>query len=127
LTFEANCSPSEAHLLTQGDLNDIVHDWNLSKKQADLLGFRQKLWNLLQQHTDVCFFHSHQNEFKEYFPQGNDLVFLNDLCSLTDLLDTNTIKLSGVYLLTLQELAYKLCFYITGINYHLYHLPMLLT
>ena len=127
LTFEANCSPSEAHFLTQVDFNDIVRDLNLSKKQAELLGFRRKLWNLLHQHTDVCFFHNHQNEFKEYFPQGNDLVILNDLCSLTDMLDINTIHLNGVYSLTLQELAYKLCFYIMGINYHLCHLPMLLT
>jgi hypothetical protein len=31
-TFEASCSSSESHLLTQGDLNDLVCDFNLSKK-----------------------------------------------------------------------------------------------
>jgi hypothetical protein len=31
-TFEASCSSSEHHLLTQGDLNDLVRDVNLSKK-----------------------------------------------------------------------------------------------
>jgi hypothetical protein len=104
-TFEASCSLSETHLLTQGGLKGIVVNWNLFKKQAKLLGFRLKLWNLLHQHTDICFFHNHQNEFKEYFPQGNYLVFWNDLGSLVDLLDTNAIHLSGAYLLTLQTLA----------------------
>jgi hypothetical protein len=31
-TFEASCSSSEPHLLTQGDLNDLVRHLNLSKK-----------------------------------------------------------------------------------------------
>jgi len=31
-TFEASCSSSEPQLLTQGDLNDLVRDLNLSKK-----------------------------------------------------------------------------------------------
>jgi hypothetical protein len=104
-TFEASCSPSETHLLSQGDLIGIVINWNLFKKQAKFLGFRLKLWNLLHQHTDICFFYNSQNEFKEYFPQGNYLVFGNDLGSLIDLLDTDAIHLSGVYLLTIQKLA----------------------
>jgi hypothetical protein len=32
LTFEASCSKSEPHLLTQGELNDLAYDLNLSKK-----------------------------------------------------------------------------------------------
>jgi len=36
-TFAGSSSSDEPHLLTQGDLNDIVHDLNLSKKQAELL------------------------------------------------------------------------------------------
>jgi len=41
-TFAGVCSSNEPHLLTQGDLNDIVRDLNLSKKQAELLGSRLK-------------------------------------------------------------------------------------
>jgi hypothetical protein len=40
-TFAASCSSSEPCLLTQGD-DDFVHDFNLSKKQAELLGSRLK-------------------------------------------------------------------------------------
>jgi len=52
-TFSGACSSNEPHLLTQGDLNDIVHDLKLSKKQAELLGSRLKGWNLLCQDTKV--------------------------------------------------------------------------
>jgi len=41
-TFAGVCSSNEPHLLTEGDLNDIVLNLNLSKKQAELLGTRLK-------------------------------------------------------------------------------------
>jgi len=37
-TFEASCSSSELHLISQGFLNDLVSDMNLSKKQAEPSG-----------------------------------------------------------------------------------------
>jgi len=40
-TFAGASSSNEPHL-TQGDLNDIVRDLNLSKKQRELLGSRLK-------------------------------------------------------------------------------------
>jgi hypothetical protein len=40
LTIEASGSSSEPHLLTQGDLKDLVRDLNLSKTKAELLGSR---------------------------------------------------------------------------------------
>jgi len=52
-TFAGACSSNETHQLTQGDLNDIVHNFNLSKKQAELLGSKLKGWNLLHQDTMV--------------------------------------------------------------------------
>jgi hypothetical protein len=63
-TFEGSCSSSEPHLLTQGDLNDLVRDLNLSTKEAEILASRLKGWNLLQQDTKVCFFRNRQDEFK---------------------------------------------------------------
>jgi hypothetical protein len=53
--FAGASSSTEPYLLTQGDLNDIVHDLNLSKKQAELLGSRLQGWNLLRQDTKACF------------------------------------------------------------------------
>ena len=54
-TFAGACSSNDPHLLTQGVLNDIVRDLNVSKKQAELLGSRLKGWNLLHQDNKVCF------------------------------------------------------------------------
>jgi hypothetical protein len=72
--------------------------WICLKKQAELLGFGLNLWNLLRQHTDICFFHNCQNEFKQHYPQGNDLVFWNDLCSLIDLSDSSKVSLKAMLL-----------------------------
>jgi len=54
-TFAGACSSNEPNLLTQGGLNDIVRDLNLSKKQAELLRCRLKGWNLLCRDTKVYF------------------------------------------------------------------------
>ena len=54
-TFAAATSSNEPHLLTQGHLNEIVRDLNLSKKQAELLDSRLNGWNLLRQDIKVCF------------------------------------------------------------------------
>jgi hypothetical protein len=40
LTIEARGSSSESHLLTQGDLKDLVRDLNFSKTQDELLSSR---------------------------------------------------------------------------------------
>jgi hypothetical protein len=53
--FAEACFSSEPHLLTQGDLNDIVRNLNLTKKQDELLRSRLKSWNL-RQDTKVCFY-----------------------------------------------------------------------
>jgi hypothetical protein len=55
-TFEASCFSTDLHLLTQRDLNDLVHDLNLSKKQTEPLGSRLKAWNLLHLENEICLF-----------------------------------------------------------------------
>jgi len=55
-TFAGATSSNEPHLLTQGHINDIVRDLNLPKKQAEILDFRLKGWNLLLQDIKVCFY-----------------------------------------------------------------------
>ncbi|UYV76607.1 hypothetical protein LAZ67_14001436 [Cordylochernes scorpioides] len=77
---------SEPHLLTQGDLNDLVRYLDLSKRQSGLLGSRLKGWNLLHKGTKVCYFRKRQDEFQDYFSQENDLVYCNDVVSLMEAL-----------------------------------------
>jgi hypothetical protein len=48
--------PNKPHLIAQSELNDLVHDLNLSKTQSELLGSRLKESNLLQKGTTVSVF-----------------------------------------------------------------------
>ena len=64
-TFAGASSSSEPNLLTQGDLNDIVHDLKRSKEQGELLG--SKLKGLLRQDTKVCFYSGCHGECKDFF------------------------------------------------------------
>jgi len=81
-TFAGACSSNEPHLLSQGDLSDIICDLNLSKKQAEILGSRLKGWNLLRQDTKVYFYRGRHEEFKDFFSQEDCVVFCNDVCSV---------------------------------------------
>jgi hypothetical protein len=65
-TFKASCSPSEPHLLTQGDLKDLARHSNFSLKKTELLRSKLKGWNLLHQDNKIYFFRNRQNEFKEF-------------------------------------------------------------
>lgn len=80
-TYEASCSSSEPHLLSQG-LNDIVCTLNLPKKQAELLGSSLKVWNLLQIETKGCFYRDCLVIFKEFFSLEDSLQFCNDVWSV---------------------------------------------
>ena len=105
LVFEASCSSSEPHLLTQGVLNNLVCDLNLSKIQVELLGSRLKGWNILHQHTEICYSHNCQKNSKNFSLKKIIWYFVTMFALLYRLLDTNMTQLSGVCLLTIQKLA----------------------
>ncbi len=85
-TFTAVSSSNEPHLLTEGELNDIVRDLKLSKKQAELLGSRLNGWNVLREDTKVCLYRGRHDEFKDFFSQEDSEEFLNDVCSVMEVL-----------------------------------------
>ena len=91
-TFEVDCSSNQPHLLSQGDVNDLVRDLNLSKKKAELLCSRLKGWNLLQSETKVCFYRDRHDDFKDVFSLEDGVVFCNDVHSVMGALghDYNT-------------------------------------
>ena len=41
------------HLLSQGELNDLIRDLNLSKRKAEIQGSRMQQWNLLRPNTRI--------------------------------------------------------------------------
>jgi len=103
-TFTGANSSNEPHLLTQGDLNDIVRDMNLSKKQAELLSSRLKGWNLLHEDTKVCYYRGRHEEFKDFYSQEDGVVFCNDV-PLWKFLAMNLSQISGACSLIRQKCA----------------------
>lgn len=85
-TYSTDSTSREPHLVTQGELNDLVRDLNLSKKQAELLGSRMKGWNLLHNDTKICFFRNRQEEFQDFYSDENSLVYCNNICAVMDAL-----------------------------------------
>jgi len=102
-TFAEACSSNEPHLLTQGYLNAVVRDLNLSKKQAELLGSRLKGWNLLCQDTKVCLYRRCHEEFKNFFLWKMVLCFAMMFVPLWKFLAMNITHISGTCSLIHQK------------------------
>ena len=49
-------SGNEPHWITQKDLNDLARDLYLSKEQSELLAYRLKQWNLVQEDVRITSF-----------------------------------------------------------------------
>ena len=76
-TFAGAFSSNEPHLLTQGNLNDIVRDLNLSKSKLNFQAPGQR--DLLRQNTKVCLYRGCHKEFKNFVFQEDGVVFCNDV------------------------------------------------
>lgn len=79
--FEQSTSDGP-HFITQEDLNDLVRDLNLSKKQSEILGSRLKGWKLLDPNTKISMYRSRHDEFKLFFSHEGNLIFCNDILSV---------------------------------------------
>lgn len=75
-------SSNEPHLISQSELNDLVRELGLSKKKSELLGSRLQGWNLLQQGTSVAVYRIRDREFVQYFKEGDDLSYCDDVDGL---------------------------------------------
>ena len=69
-------------LFSQGELNNLTRDLNLSKKSSELRASRVKEKNLLQSETLISFYRKRHFEFLPYFTQENDIVYCNDVSGL---------------------------------------------
>lgn len=77
---------SHPHLITQPELNDLVRDLNLSKRQSELLGSRLQEWNLLAQGTKISVYRDRHEELVKFFDQDGSLCFCKDINGLFDAL-----------------------------------------
>ena len=71
-----------SQLFSQGKLNDLIKDLNLSKESSELLASRLKEKNLFQPGTLITFYRKCHIEFLPYFTQKNDIVYCNDIAGL---------------------------------------------
>jgi len=55
-------SAPQPHILTQDELNDLVHDIELSKSKTELLGSRLKQWKLLEKNVRISSFRSRHQQ-----------------------------------------------------------------
>ena len=69
-------------LFSQGELDDLTRDLNLSKESSELLASRLKEKNLLQLGTFITFYRKLHIEFLPYFTQENDIVYCNNVAGL---------------------------------------------
>ena len=53
--YDLKLSSNKPHLISQGELNDLVKDLNLSKNQVELLGSKLQGWNLLYKKYKIFF------------------------------------------------------------------------
>lgn len=74
--------PDTPHLITQGELNDLVRDLDLPKSKAELLGSRLQQWNLLDKGVKVSIYRKRQSPLTDFFAVEDDLVFCHDIPSL---------------------------------------------
>jgi hypothetical protein len=70
---------NEPHFITQAELNDLVRDLNLSKRQAELLGSRLQGWNLLTPGTKVTSYRYRQEELIRFFNKEDTLCYCTDI------------------------------------------------
>lgn len=75
------------HLLSQGELNDLVRDLGLSKSKAELLGSRLQEWNLLQPSTRVTVYRDRELDFVNFFEKDDIMTFCKDIKGLMTALD----------------------------------------
>ena len=80
--FPATDSPREPELFTQGELNDLVRDLQLSKAKAELLASRLRQKNLLDDGTRISTYRTRHQGYVEHFSVEGDFVACNDVSGL---------------------------------------------
>ena len=90
---------NEPHFITQAELNDLVRDLNLSKRQAELLGSRLQGWNLLTPGTKVTSYCYRQEELINFLTRMTLCAIALTLNSYSARLDVIMTQKTGGYLL----------------------------
>lgn len=82
IPYEPSDTSSAPHIITTGELNDLIRDLQLTKNQSELLASRLQGWNLLNADTKVTFFRKRTADLTYLFSMSGDLCYCNDISAL---------------------------------------------
>ena len=69
-------------LLSQPELNDLIHDLNLPKDAAEVLGSRITAKNLLSPGTNFSWYRHREWDLTSYFSEDESMVYCKDISGL---------------------------------------------
>lgn len=80
--YEPSDASSAPHMITTGELNDLVRDLQLTKNQSELLASRLQGWNLLHADAKVTYFRKRTADLTHMFTTTGGLCYCNDIPAL---------------------------------------------
>ena len=90
-------------LSNENEPNDLVRYLDFSKIKSDLMTFRIKKWNLLQNGDNVCSFRTRQQSFVSFFILKGGLVYCTNVMVLCKNFGIPTDQKNGDYLSICQN------------------------
>ena len=80
--YEPTDTSSAPHMITTGELNDLVRDLQLTKNQSELLASRLQGWNLLNADAKVTYFRKRTADLTHVFTKTGGLCYCNEIPDL---------------------------------------------
>jgi hypothetical protein len=74
--FHCRASDGTTQLFSQQELNDLLHDLNLPKDTAEVLGSRLKVENLLSAEANFSWYKHHEQDLASYFSEEGSMMLL---------------------------------------------------
>ena len=72
-------SSTAFHPIQQDEVNDLVRDLKLSKRDAELLASRLKEWIVLDRSVRVCYYRDRNKELVQFFSEEDSICFCNNV------------------------------------------------
>lgn len=83
---------NKPHMLTQGDLNDLVRDLNLTKQMSELLSSRLNQWMLLENGVFITAARQRSDHLAACFRMRNIICYCWDISHLFEVMDQHFDK-----------------------------------
>jgi hypothetical protein len=87
--FTADLQFNEFHRITQGELNDLVRDLDVTNSKAELLGSRLQQWDLLKENVRISVYYKRHEDLVQFFKMERGLVACTDIDGLMQTLSIN--------------------------------------